>query len=319
MSLGSSRGKLRDTLKPRAGEHEAGARYKGRSRGGDLRLPAGPHKPEPNIVQFRAREIAAAVKSSCDEHLAVGQQRRRVKESCGAEAAGGTPAGLIVQFRARENVVVGVSSSYDQHLAIGQQRRCVSLACSPQGVWRSSRSRWPDRTIPRSREPRRCRYNRLRRAPCRWAATSPCRAWGVEVASGTPGSRLAGLYSCALPRLAAGALSSCDQHLTVGQQRRRVNIACGAEAAGGTPGPGGRRIVQFRAREIAAGALSSCDQHLAVGQQRCRVIIACGAEAAGGTSRSRWPDRTVPRSRDSLRRYNPPATSTLPLGSNVAV
>jgi hypothetical protein len=56
-----------------------------------LRLPVRPHKPEPNIVQFRAREIAAEAISSCDEHLAVGQQRRRVKTSCGAEAAGGGP------------------------------------------------------------------------------------------------------------------------------------------------------------------------------------------------------------------------------------
>ena len=63
--------------------------------------------------------------------------------------------------------------------------------------------------------------------------------------------------------------SACDEHLAVGQQRRRVNVACGGEAAGGRPGPA-RRIVEFRARESAADA-------------------------------------------------NPPATSTLPLGSNVAV
>jgi len=64
-------------------------------------LPVRPHKPEPNIVQFRAREIEGVL-SSCDEHLAVGQQRRRVRIASGAEAAGGTPASRrrVVQFRA---------------------------------------------------------------------------------------------------------------------------------------------------------------------------------------------------------------------------
>jgi hypothetical protein len=44
--------------------------------------------PGGRIVQFRAREIGAETTSSCDEHLAVGQQRRRVTIACGAEAAG---------------------------------------------------------------------------------------------------------------------------------------------------------------------------------------------------------------------------------------
>ena len=65
--------------------------------------------------------------------------------------------------------------------------------------------------------------------------------------------------------------SSRDQHLAVGQQRRRVIVPCGVEAARGTPGPGSR-IVQFRARESAAAVISSRDEHLAVGQQRRRVI-----------------------------------------------
>ena len=81
---------------------------------------------------------------------------------------------------------------------------------------------------------------------------------------------LAGSYSSALAKNAAGIMSPCHQHLAVGQQRRRVNVACGVEAAGGSPGPA-RRVVQFRA-----------------GKKR------------------RWP-------------LHPPATSTLPLGSNVAV
>ena len=126
---------------------------------------------------------------------------------------------------------------------------------------------------------------------------------------------LAGSYSSALAR--APPLSSpCNQHHAVGQQRRRVLIACGVEAARGSPGPA-RWIVQFRARENAA-VEPSCDQHLAVGQQRRRVFRARGVEAARGSPSPARPGRTVPRSRDS-RRYIPPATSTLPLGSKVAV
>ena len=79
---------------------------------------------------------------------------------------------------------------------------------------------------------------------------------------------LAGSYSSALVELAADIRSPCDQHLAVGQQRRRVTIARGGEAAGGGPGP-------------AAGSYSSACETAAV--------------------------------------IDPPATSTLPLGSNVAV
>src|SRR5205807_2551308 len=79
---------------------------------------------------------------------------------------------------------------------------------------------------------------------------------------------------------AAAVISSCDEHLAVGQQRRRVSIACGAEASGGGPGPRGR-IVQFRARENAAGVISSRDDHLGGGQRRRRVSISWGGEAAG--------------------------------------
>ena len=63
---------------------------------------SGLHKSEPDIVQFRAGKIAAVIMSPCHQHLAVGQQRRRVRFACGVEAARGTPgpAGRVVQFRA---------------------------------------------------------------------------------------------------------------------------------------------------------------------------------------------------------------------------
>ena len=96
---------------------------------------------------------------------------------------------------------------------------------------------------------------------------------------------LAGSYSSALVKAPPLYNSPCHQHLAVGQQRRRVIVACGVEAARGTPGPAGR-VVQFRAAKIAAATdRSPCHQHLAVGQQRRRVIRACGVEAARGTPR----------------------------------
>ena len=75
--------------------------------------------------------------------------------------------------------------------------------------------------------------------------------------------------------------SASDEHLAVGQQRRRVIDACGVEAAGRCPGPDGR-VVEFRAGKAASAIVSPCDQHLAVGQQGRRVTRACGVEAAGG-------------------------------------
>ena len=84
-------------------------------------MPVGPNKSKPDIEQFRAREKAAGAISTCHEHLAVRQERRRVKFACGAEAAGGGPgpAGRIVQFRAREIVAADVKSYCHEHLAAG--------------------------------------------------------------------------------------------------------------------------------------------------------------------------------------------------------
>src|SRR5439155_11954741 len=88
--------------------------------------------PARRIVQFRAHEnvaVGISVKSSCDQYLAVGQQRRYVTIACGAEAAGGRPgpARRIVQFRARETGAIIKSSCYED-LAVSQQRRWVITA-----------------------------------------------------------------------------------------------------------------------------------------------------------------------------------------------
>ena len=66
--------------------------------------------------------------------------------------------------------------------------------------------------------------------------------------------------------------------------------------------------------------LIPCDKHLAVGQQGRRVNLARGAEAAG--RRPGPAGRIVQFRAGEKARYDavlPPATSTLPLGSNVAV
>ena len=63
---------------------------------------------------------------------------------------------------------------------------------------------------------------------------------------------------------------------------------------------------------------AACDEHLAVGQQCRRVINACSGEAAGGCP---GPGCRIVefRAREIAAGRLPPATSTLPLGSNVAV
>ena len=157
------------------------------------RLPvARPGVRPPGRTVPRSRDGAAAA-SPCDEHLAVGQQRRRVNDrvrSPRLPVARPGPAGRIVQFRARERADVAVVPAGDEHLAVGQQRRRVERACGGRGC--RSRCPGPARRIVqfRARE-RGCRRTRRRRAPCRWAATSPCAdsACGGEAAGALSRSR----------------------------------------------------------------------------------------------------------------------------------
>ncbi len=79
--------------------------------------------------------MAAAIISPCHQHLAVGQQRRRVIRACGVEAARGSPspAGRVVQFRAGKKAAAILSPCH-QHLAVGQQRRRVNSACGVEAA-----------------------------------------------------------------------------------------------------------------------------------------------------------------------------------------
>ena len=126
---------------------------------------------------------------------------------------------------------------------------------------------------------------------------------------------LSGSYSSARKRATP---SPCHQHLAVGQQRRRVSTACGSEASGGAPGPAGR-VVQFRAGKSSAVDIHSPrHQHFTIGQQRRRVNVACGGEAADDVpSPAGWVVQF--RAGQKAAGTDPPATSTLPLDSNVAM
>ena len=94
--------------------------------------------------------------------------------------------------------------------------------------------------------------NRLRRAPCRWAATSPCdyrRAVArLPVAVQVPLRRIVEFRARKIPR---------SNHLRRAPCRWAATspwvIACGGEAAGHRPGPA-RRIVEFRARRLSPSA-----------------------------------------------------------------
>ena len=123
-------GQAQPRIRARAvGELEAVAGSEYRGRGGDLRLPEAAES-EADIVEFRAREsVAVIVTTAGDEHLAVGQERRRMEFASGGEAAGGTPcsARQIVEFRAREREET-IITACDEHFAVGQQRRRVALA-----------------------------------------------------------------------------------------------------------------------------------------------------------------------------------------------
>ena len=207
-----------------------------------------------------------------------------------------------------------------------------------------------------------------RPAPCRWAAASPCGvARRVQRAGRASSVPLAGVVQLGAGNRVPLILSPpSDQHLAVGQQRRRVLVARGAQRAGRSPRPVGRDRTAPRWPEHGCRACPR-DQHLAIGQQRRRVVLArvfsepvavqvpvagsyssalasampqcrprpapcrwaatspCATVRAAGQRAGRrpgpaWPDRTARHCPDlPLLAASPRTTSTLPLGSNVAV
>jgi len=89
---------------------------------------AGP-SPGGRVVQFGAGEEAAAALPGGDEHLPAGEQRCRVTGPGGMHTVGQRPGALngVVQLRTGENVDgrCGVIAAGDEHLAVGEQRHGV--------------------------------------------------------------------------------------------------------------------------------------------------------------------------------------------------
>ena len=142
-------------------------------------------------------------------------------------------------------------------------------------------------------------------------------ASGLEAARGCPGP--AGRVVEFRARGSATAIHSpCYQHHAIGQQGRGVRIASGVEAARGCPGPAGR-IVELRARRSATAIVSPCHQHHAIGQQGRRMKIASGVEGARGRPGPAGRVVEFRARRGTPPLSAPPATSTMPLGSKVAV
>ena len=98
-------------------------------------------QPGRRIVEFRARERAAGVNSSSDEHLAVGQERRGIEASPLSHAVrrGPQPSRWIIEFRAREKDED--SSPSDEHLAVGQERRRIEVSRGSHAARRDPRTR----------------------------------------------------------------------------------------------------------------------------------------------------------------------------------
>src|SRR6266566_3097747 len=101
-----------------------------------LRLPVAVQLPVAGSYKSSACGNAAGVNSPSDKHHAVWQQRRRVIRACDVETARGgpAPARRIVQFRARENVVVAIKPPCNKHHAVGQQRRRMLRACDVEAA-----------------------------------------------------------------------------------------------------------------------------------------------------------------------------------------
>ena len=232
------------------------------------------------------------------------------------------PRRRVVQLRAGESAAA-VLAPGDQHLAVGQQRRRVIRRAAVARLPVDAPGRpSPGRTARRWRDSRRCSSSPRRPAPCRWAAASPCAT--SRAASRTPVARpgprrrvvqlRAGESAAAVrspPRPAPcrwAAASPCDI-------ARAVSKRAGRRSRSRWPGRTARRWREvpppsYRPRRRAPcrwAAASPCDSGGAVA--RLPVVA----------SRCRWPGRTAPRWRRMPPLPRPPATSTWPLGSSVAV
>ena len=310
--------------------------------------------------------MAAVVVAPRNQHLPVGQQRRRVKIAGGVQGTSHRPCARrrIIQFCAGKKAAAPVAPR-NQHLPIGQQRRRVKNRGRCSG--NRSRSTSPLAGLYSSALEKKplCRRNPPQPAPAHWAATSPCEHGGRCSANWPPSTSPSPDYTvprwkdnAAVPSPPPpaparwAATSPCEkrgrcsvnpsasmcpppdytvlrwkesrchctprnQHLPVGQQRRRVVLAGGVQGTGHRPRRR-RRIIQFRAGKRRRCHRTPRDQHLPVGQQRRRVHLAGDVQRTG--HRPCACRRIIQFcARKNAAVASPAATSTCPLGSNVAV
>ena len=184
------------------------------------------------IVDLCWEALQGVVNAPGYEHLAIGQQGRRMIAARGGEACCGRPhlGHRVVDLRAfKRSAIVGnaidqnaVVPADHKHLAVGQQS-CREIAASGDEMAR--------------------------------IAPSPCR-------------RIVDLRP--VERVAVGIPAPRDQHRAVRQQGHRVELARGGEGSRSHP-CSTRRVIEFRGGKNAANANASGDKHRAIAQQRCRV------------------------------------------------
>src|SRR5262249_37293888 len=149
----------------------------------------------------------------------------------------------IIEFRTRE-ITIAVNSPSDKHLPVGQERRGMGLSLVSHAARRSPK---PGRRIIEFRSPESAA------AVLAFAVNSPGhehlavgqkrRAMVLSLLSHAarraPQSGRGIIELRAREKVAAAAAevqSPRDEHLAVGQERRRVFFAWGGEAAGDGPG-----------------------------------------------------------------------------------
>jgi hypothetical protein len=192
-------------------------------------------------------------------------------------ACGGTG---IIQFRTRQKAAAGANSTCNEQPATEEQRRAVEApsiieaACDgpiSRGRVVNFRARERVAAVKATCD----QHPPIAKQCCGMAPAGNIHAAGRRPISG---GRVVEFRACQYTVIRP----SSYQHLAVGQQRRRVVLACRDEAAGRRPSSR-RWSVQFRVgRNVSNTIVSRCHQHLPVGQQGRRVVTVTGSSGATG-------------------------------------
>ena len=210
-------------------------------------------------------------------------------------------------------------SARHEHHAIGQQGgRGIRCGAEP-GPRRRSRTRWLGSN---SEAESRGRPKLLRRppaAPCHRAGAWPCRKARPQSLASRWRSRTRRWGRIARrSHLRQLLVAARHQHLAIGQQRRRVLGAAHGHAPGGGPGAAAGVV------QLGRGSGSRRCRRCRPSPAPCHWAAAWPCDGPGPASCSRWWSMSRCWGRTARRRpvpplLAPPATSTLPSGSSVAV